>query len=105
MIERTKYIPPIVSLSGGLIASLAAIINKYSSLEMMIVVLIALIVFYIAGSIIKYVANKVFYIPEPEDEESEEGEGDEDSESSEEGDGNSVDEGGAKDVQKEITEE
>ncbi len=68
MIERTKYIPSIISLAGGLIASLASIVNKYSSLETMVVVLIALIVFYIAGSIIRYVVNKMLIIPEPEEE-------------------------------------
>ena len=72
MIERTKYIPSIISLTGGLIASIAAIVNRYSSLETMIVVLIALIVFYIAGSIIRYFANKVLIIPELEEEEGEE---------------------------------
>ncbi len=86
MIERTKYIPAIISLAGGLIASIAAIINKYSSLETMIVVLIALIVFYIAGAIIRYVANKVFVIPEPEEEKESEEEG-----SSEDGKENSED--------------
>ena len=75
VIERTKYIPPIISLAGGLIASLAAIINKYDSLETMVVVLIALIVFYIIGSIIRYVVNKVFYIPEPEKETESDNEG------------------------------
>lgn len=100
MIERTKYIPPIISLAGGLIASLAAIINRYSSLETMIVVLIALIVFYIAGSIIRYVANKVLYIPEPEKEM--ESENDEDSG---ENKGDSEDEGSAQSAENETTEE
>ena len=68
MIERTKYIPPIISLAGGLVASIASIINRYSSLETMVVVLIALIVFYIIGSIIRYFANKILYIPKLEAE-------------------------------------
>lgn len=77
MIERTKYIPSIISLAAGLIASIVAIVNKYSSLETMIVVLVALIVFYIIGSIIRYVANKMLIIPEPEESESEETESEE----------------------------
>ncbi len=81
MIQRTKYIPSIISLAAGLIASIAAIINNYSSLETMIVVLIALIVFYIIGSIIRYIANKMLVIPEPEEEtESEEEENSEENE-------------------------
>lgn len=68
MIQRTKYIPSIISLAAGLIASIAAIINKYSSLETMVVVLVALIVFYIIGSLIRYIANKMLVIPEPEEE-------------------------------------
>ncbi len=98
MIERTKYIPPIISLAGGLIASLAAIINKYDSLETMIVVLITLIVFYIIGSIIRYVANKVFYIPEPEREKENEGE-------SGENKGDSDEEGKSQNGDKETIEE
>lgn len=88
MIQRTKYIPSIVSLTAGLIASIAAIINKYSSLETMIVVLVALIVFYIIGSIIRYVANKTLIIPEPEETEEEETESEE-AENSEESEGES----------------
>lgn len=100
MIERTKYIPPIISLAGGLIASLAAIINKYSSLETMVVVLITLIVFYIIGSIIRYVANKVFYIPEPEKETESENK-----EESGENKGDSEYEGKSQNVEKETIEE
>ena len=88
MIERTKYIPSIISLAAGLIASIVAIINKYSSLETMIVVLVALIVFYIIGSIIRYVANKMLIIPEPEETESEETESEEE-ENPEESEGDS----------------
>ena len=69
MIERTKYIPPIIALAGGLIACIATIVNSYSSLEIMLIVLVAIIVFYIAGSIIRMIANKALYIPEPEEEE------------------------------------
>lgn len=100
MIERTKYIPSIISLAGGLIASLAAIINKYSSLETMIVVLIALIVFYIAGSIIRYIVNKMLIIPEPEEEtESEE------EENSEENDGEAGESVESEDAEEAPTEE
>ncbi len=100
MIERTKYIPPIISLAGGFIASIAAIINRYSGLETMIVVLIALIVFYIAGSVIRYIANKVFYIPEPDEEtESEEGE------NSEEGKGDFEESDDARNTESETIEE
>ena len=90
MIERTKYIPPIISLAAGLIASIAAIVNRYSSLETMIVVLVALIVFYIIGSIIRYVANKMLVIPEPEEEE-ESDETESEEENSEESEGESED--------------
>lgn len=101
MIERTKYIPSIISLAAGLIASIAAIVNKYSSLETMIVVLVALIVFYIIGSIIRYVANKMLIIPESDESESEETESEEE-ENPEESAGDS---GVAEDTEEALKEE
>lgn len=83
MIDRTKYIPPIVSLSGAFVACVVTIINEYSNLEMMLIVLAAAILFYIAGAIIRMLVVKILVVPEPEKEGSESGE-----EGSEEGNDN-----------------
>ena len=71
--ERTKYIPSIISLAGAFVACLVTIVTSYDTLETLLIVLAALIVFYIVGSIIRVLVNKLFIIPEPE-EESESGE-------------------------------
>lgn len=79
--DRTKYIPPIVSLAGALVACIATIINEYSNLEMTLIVLVASILFYIAGAIIRMLAVKILVKPELEtSSESGEEEGSEDGE-------------------------
>lgn len=89
--QRTKYIPSIVSLTGGLIACVVTMINPYETYEIFLIVLAALIVFYIAGSMMRYVFNKIFYPTKLEEDdenaEGEEGEAGEDGENQKEGDG------------------
>lgn len=80
--DRTKYIPSIISLSGGLVACIVTIINKYETLETLMIVLASLIIFYIVGAIFRILIKKILVVPEPEkDAESE------DSENSEENSG------------------
>ena len=67
MIDRTKYIPSIVSLLGGLVACIVTFVNKYESLETLIIILATLIVFYIIGTVIRYVVKKVLVVDIPED--------------------------------------
>lgn len=76
MKDRLKYIPAIVSLVAGLVASTITIINRYDTLNIMIITLISLLIFYIAGLILKIICEKNFVIEEP-DEESTEGDTDE----------------------------
>ena len=89
MIDRTKYIPPITALLGAFVACVATIINEYNNLDMMLIVLAATILFYIAGAIIRMLAVKVLVVPEPEDEGTQSGE--EGSEEGVEGSDNSED--------------
>lgn len=79
--KRTKYIPAIVTLIGCLAAAIITIINKYDSLHSMIIILSVLIVFYIAGLIIKGLTDKYLVIEEEiiNEEENEEGTGSVDS--------------------------
>lgn len=74
MIDRTKYIPPITALSGAFVACVATIINEYSNLEMMFIVLAAAILFYIAGAIIRMLALKILVVPESKEEGTQSGE-------------------------------
>lgn len=73
--ERTKYIPSIVSLTGGLIACIITMINPYKTHEIFLLVLAALIVFYIVGAIARKIINKAIYVTKIDDDsDTEEGE-------------------------------
>ncbi|MBQ9699746.1 MAG: hypothetical protein IJV71_03910 [Lachnospiraceae bacterium] len=91
--DRTKYIPTIVSLAGAFVACVVTIINGYSNLDMMLIVLAACILFYIAGAIIRMLVVKMLIVPEPEEgsesgEEEGSKEGSEDSENTDETENN-----------------
>jgi len=74
-VKRTKYIPAIITLTGCLAATIITFLNRYDALHSMIIILAALIVFYIAGLIIKGLADKYLVIEEEiiNEEEAEEG--------------------------------
>lgn len=81
MKDKLKYIPAIVSLMAGLVASIVTIISRYDTLNIMIITLVSLLVFYIAGIIVKFICEKNFVIEETDetaDEEAAEGDTDED---------------------------
>jgi Ca2+/H+ antiporter len=63
-VKRTKYIPAIITLIGCLAATIITFLNRYTALKSMIIILIVLIVFYIAGLIIKGLADKYLLIEE-----------------------------------------
>lgn len=77
--KRTKYIPAIVTLTGALAVSVIAIINRYDALHAMIIILAGVVGFYIAGLIIRLLAEKYLVIEEEKDT-SEEEENDEEKE-------------------------
>ena len=84
--ERTKYIPSIISLSGGLLACIITMINPYETYEMFLIILAALIVFYIVGAIARKIINKVLFVTKVDDDsETDEEEGEEAAENKEEG--------------------
>ncbi len=60
--NRTKYIPALITLIGCLAASIITLLNHYSALKSMIVILVVLIVFYIAGLVVKHLADKYLVI-------------------------------------------
>lgn len=56
--KRTKYIPAIVTLIGCLSATIITLLNRYSALQSMIIILVVLVVFYVAGQIIRVLVDK-----------------------------------------------
>ena len=83
--ERTKYIPSIISLSGGLLACIITMINPYETYEMFLIILAALIVFYIVGAIARMIINKILFVTKVEEDDETAEEGDEAEENTEEG--------------------
>lgn len=67
MNDKIKYIPAILSLTAGLIASIIAITSNYDTLHIMIIILVALLVFYLAGVIVRLLFEKKFVIKEEEE--------------------------------------
>ncbi len=62
MNDKIKYIPAILSLTAGLIASIIAITSNYDTLHIMIIILVALVAFYAAGVIVRLIFEKNFII-------------------------------------------
>jgi len=60
--DKIKYIPAILSLTAGLIASIIAITSNYDTLHIMIIILVALVAFYAAGVIVRLIFEKNFVI-------------------------------------------
>ena len=83
--ERTKYIPSIISLSGGLLACIITMINPYETYEMFLIILAALIVFYIVGAIARMIINKILFVTKVEEDDETAEEGGETGENTEEG--------------------
>ena len=56
---KYKNIPAIIILSAGAIASIICIINKFSLLNMLKVILVVLLVFYVLGLIVNRILSKM----------------------------------------------
>ena len=69
---KTRYIPAMVTLSAGLIASIAGLWAGMETLSFMKMLLLVLFLFYILGSVVKFLLDINF--KEPEETEAEEGE-------------------------------
>ena len=77
MKEKLRLIPALLALAAALIASVVTMLGRYSSLEAMLIILAAILVFYIVGLIVKYILTKNFIIEE-EAEVDEEADGNQD---------------------------
>ena len=70
----TKALPAITMLFGGAVASVITYINHYTLTEMLVIVLVSLIAFYVLGAILKMIFDS-FKIPiKKEKQENSEGE-------------------------------
>lgn len=56
--RKRKLIPPFVMLLAGAIVSITMFVSHYKLKDMLIVLLCVLIVFYIAGEILKYMLDR-----------------------------------------------
>lgn len=56
--KKRKLIPPFVMLLAGAIVSITMFVSHYKLKDMLIVLLCVLIVFYIAGEILKYMLDR-----------------------------------------------
>lgn len=93
--NRTRYIPSIVMLSAALVSCVATIFFRYSTKDIMIIVLITSIVFLMIGQIIRRIAEKYLIIStmtetELEAQENKEGEDNEEAKDGENKDSNSA---------------
>ena len=56
--KKRKLIPPFVMLLAGAIVSITMFISHYKSKDMLIILLCVLLVFYVAGEILKYMLDR-----------------------------------------------
>lgn len=75
--NRTKYIPSIVMLAAAFVACVSTIYFKYTTREILYIVLITSVCFFILGHIIRMLAEKYLIVETIEEMNSEESEGEE----------------------------
>ncbi len=56
---KTKTIPAIVMLLGGLVTSIVTFVNRYTLKDSLLWILLALIVFLILGYIVRAILNRI----------------------------------------------
>jgi divalent metal cation (Fe/Co/Zn/Cd) transporter len=67
--QKRKLIPPGVMLTGGAIASITMVIRRFELKDIIVVLVIVLVLFYIAGGLIRYMFDRFAEeIKEREDE-------------------------------------
>lgn len=60
--NRTRYIPAIVMLSAALAACLTTMYFKYTTKEIMLIVLTVSVIFFIIGQVIRKLAEKYLVV-------------------------------------------
>lgn len=74
---RTKYIPSIVMLAAAFVACVSTIYFKYTTKQILFIVLVTSVCFFILGQIIRMIAEKFLIIETIEELEKEESENEE----------------------------
>lgn len=69
--EKRRLIPVVITLLGCLAACIVTLKNHYDGLHAMLVILAVLVVFYVAGLLIKGLADKYLVIEKTEEEQQE----------------------------------
>lgn len=72
MDNRTRYIPALVMLMAGFLVCVVTIINDYSTRDMMLICAVVMIAFFVIGSIVRYIVERVVLAPEKKDNKPEE---------------------------------
>lgn len=88
--KKFRNVPAFITLLAGLVCSIAMILQKYTLVKFLWVLIGVMLAFYIAGLLIRVLLNKVFKDPETQEKKSEEDGDSENQEDSTEADGNSV---------------
>lgn len=65
--NRTRYIPSIVMLSAALVSCIATIYFKYTTKEILWIVLVISVIFFIIGQVIRRIAEKYLVISSMEE--------------------------------------
>lgn len=63
---KTKYVPPVVMLCAGLIRAVFGILYKQDIKDFLWAVLLVMVIFYILGSIVKVVLDKMIIVTNEE---------------------------------------
>ncbi|MCM1048095.1 MAG: hypothetical protein NC433_06695 [Clostridiales bacterium] len=56
--KKRKLIPPLIMLSAGAIVSITMFVQRYEAKDMLLILLCVLIVFYIAGELVKWMFDR-----------------------------------------------
>lgn len=56
--KKRKLIPPFVMLLAGAIVSITMFVSHYKSKDMLVILLCVLLVFYVAGEVLKYMLDR-----------------------------------------------
>lgn len=62
--KKTKLIPPFIMLMAGAIASILTFLNHYDIKDMLFILLIVLIIFYILGLVVKKILDTFTVVDE-----------------------------------------
>ncbi len=56
--KKRKLIPPFVMLFAGAVVSITMFVSHYKSKDMLVILLCVLLVFYVAGEVLKYMLDR-----------------------------------------------